>query len=86
MTAGGAYTLKHSTILDMPIKLIKATKPFEKLVDKILLLKAEEKGTDKYELELDAMVFKLYNLSYNDVKIIIPDFWLNKKEYEAIEI
>jgi len=86
MTAGGAYTLKHSTILDMPIKLTKATKPFEKLVDKILAMKAEEKATDKYELELDAMVFKLYNLSYNDVKTIVPDFWLNKKEYEAIEI
>ena len=73
-------------IRQLPIKKIENTKKFVKLVDKILAFKAEDKKTEKYELELDEMVFKLYNLDYEDVKLIVPDFWLNKKEYEAIEI
>lgn len=36
--------------------------------------------------EIDVMVYKLYNLTYDEVKIVDPEFWLSKEEYEKFEI
>lgn len=33
----------------------------------------------------DEMVFKLYDLTYEEVNVISPDFWLREEEYEAIK-
>jgi hypothetical protein len=35
---------------------------------------------------IDNLVYKLYQLRYNEVKIIDPDFPLTEEEYEAIKI
>jgi len=32
------------------------------------------------------MVYKLYELTYDEVKVIDPAYSLTKKEYEAIEL
>jgi len=42
-------------------------------------IQAEINQTDK---EIDQMVYKLYELTYEEVKIVEPDFWLSKEEYE----
>jgi len=36
--------------------------------------------------ELNYKVYKLYKLTYDEVKVIDPEFSLSKKEYEAIKL
>ncbi|KUG26281.1 putative type iis restriction /modification enzyme, n-terminal half [hydrocarbon metagenome] len=61
---------------------------FVKLVDKILLAKKQNSQADTKHLEdkIDIMVYKLYELTYEEVKIIDPAFALTEKEYEKFEI
>ncbi len=42
--------------------------------------------TTKLELTIDNLVYKLYELTYDEVKVIDPEFSLSKKEYEAIKL
>ncbi|MDD3320075.1 MAG: Eco57I restriction-modification methylase domain-containing protein [Paludibacter sp.] len=88
MTAGGAYTLKHATILQLPIKIANNQNKFIEIVDEILLLKNQniEHETFKQELELDAYVYKLYELTYAEVKTVDPEFGLSEEEYAALKI
>lgn len=37
-------------------------------------------------LHLDNLLYKLYDLTYEEVKVIDPDFWLSEAEYAAVEI
>ena len=86
MTAGGAYTLKHGTIQELPIKIIQKKDEIIKLVDKILNIKKESIHSDvsNIEQQLDTLVYKIYNLTYDEVKVIEPDFHLNKMEYDNL--
>lgn len=74
MTAGGAYTLKASTIEALPIAI--GTKQQQKeialKVENILNAKAKNKQTDVSlsEHEIDCLVYNLYGLSEDDVKIV----------------
>lgn len=92
MTAGGAFTLKQETVSEFPIKLISDTKqkPFINLVDKILSLKKQnpEAGTQHLEDQIDIMVYKLYNLTYEEVKIIDPEIEkiISEKDFDKFEI
>ncbi|HAG08456.1 MAG TPA: restriction endonuclease [Desulfotomaculum sp.] len=81
MTAGGAFTLKHETINELPIKELSnlEQKPFIDLVDKILAItKAEDylQNPDRqaqvkeYEKQIDQMVFELYGLTEEEIKIV----------------
>ncbi|MFZ4724528.1 MAG: Eco57I restriction-modification methylase domain-containing protein [Paludibacter sp.] len=88
MTAGGAYTLKHATILQLPIKIAKNQEKFIEIVDEILLLKNKniENNTYKEELKIDAYVYKLYELSFVEVNIIDSNFGLSEDDYNSIKI
>ncbi|MBW7844079.1 MAG: N-6 DNA methylase [Bacteroidia bacterium] len=59
---------------------------FEKLVDEILKKKKANQDTTAIEKEIDVLVYKLYELTYDEVKIIDKDFWLSEAEYEKIKI
>jgi len=59
-------------------------KLFIELVDKILANKIQSKDTTTLEQQIDNLVYKLYNLTYAEVKIIDPDFVLSKEEYESL--
>lgn len=58
----------------------------EKLVNEILTLR--EKGYETKELEnrIDIIVYNLYKLTYQEVKIIDPEFTLTQEEYENYKI
>jgi hypothetical protein len=58
------------------------------LVKKINLIKGKNHSTDTSVIErkIDNLVFRLYNLTYDEVKIIEPNFPLSKVEYEEIEL
>ena len=74
MTAGGAYTLKAATIESLPIAV--GTREQQKgialKVDSILNTKAEDKQADvsSTENEIDHLVYELYGLSEEDIKIV----------------
>ena len=81
MTAGGAYTLKHETISSLPVKEIseKEQKPFIDFVDKILTITKDEDYLEnstkqakvrEYEKQIDQLVYKLYGLTPEDIKIV----------------
>ena len=42
--------------------------------------------TSALERQIDNMVYKLYSLTYEEVKIIEPEFAMSKAEYEAFEL
>jgi hypothetical protein len=35
-------------------------------------------------MKTDKMVYKLYEVTYEEIKVIDPEFWLSKAEYEAV--
>lgn len=74
MTAGGAYTLKKATIDEFPLKEIEVIQqqPFIEKVDHILALKQDnpEADTTTLEKEIDAMVYELYGLTEEEIKIV----------------
>lgn len=54
----------------------------------ICKIKSKNNDADTSELErqLNNYVYKMYNLSYNEVKIIEPDFSMSKSEYDNISV
>ncbi|MFN8783525.1 MAG: Eco57I restriction-modification methylase domain-containing protein [Pseudanabaena sp.] len=62
--------------------------PFIQIVDEILTAKKGDSNADTSELEkaIDRLVYKLYQLTYHEVKIIDPEFALTEQEYTAIKI
>ena len=85
---GNAFQLDKEPLLEIPIY-----KPSDKqaneiadLVDKIILLKQHGEDSSKLEKEIDALVYKLYELTYEEVKVIDSEFGLSEKEYERIKV
>ena len=69
---GETLELYVTPIGQVPIKDIskEQQKPFEILIDKIITLKEQGKETKHLEDEIDSMVYALYELSDNEIKII----------------
>lgn len=55
-------------------------------VKKIIKESEKEKDTLTLEQDLNNLFYKLYELTYDEVKVIDPEFSLSKKEYEAIKL
>lgn len=81
----------------IPIKRANAVvqKPFIKIADHTLsLIRSDDyqqnitkqEQVKEYEIEIDLMVYKLYELTYDKVKIIDPEFDMSREEYEKIMI
>lgn len=56
------------------------------LVKVIYEQKSRNKDTAVLEHQIDNLVYRLYGLTYEEVKVIDPEFTLSKAEYEAIEV
>ena len=41
-------------------------------------------NTSKLENQIDEMVYKLYQLTYEEVKIIEPEFAMRQEDYDAL--
>jgi len=74
----------------LPIKVVSLDEqaPLIKIVDKIHnKLKVDiNANISDLEQQIDNLVFRLYELSYEEVKVIDPAFPLSKEEYENIKI
>lgn len=86
-TKGAFPKVLIKDIKEFPIpKILKIhQKPFEILVDKIIAKKELGEDTTAEERKIDLMVYKLYDLTYDEVKIVEPAFAMTKKEYENYE-
>lgn len=88
MYDGTHFYPNHMKVLPIKITEISKQKLFGKIVDKIHSSKSEYKDADTTTLEheIDNLVYKLYELTYDEVKVIDPEFALSEKEYEAITV
>lgn len=68
--------------LPIPKISVNTQQTFIDLVDKILAKKEKGEDTTAEEKQIDLMVYKLYELTYDEVKIVEPDFALSEAEYE----
>ena len=59
-------------------------KPFIHIVDRILKIKQsnQEADTSALETQIDLMVYKLYELTYEEVKVVDSGFGMSEEEYE----
>jgi len=78
--------VKIEILRKVPIRYLRTQDVIIKKVDKILSFKKDNKTTPFLEQEIDNLVYRLYELTYDEVKIIDPAFSLSKKEYEAIKL
>ncbi len=72
--------------LPIPVISLKIQNEFIDIVSQILALKSEGKDTTILEQQIDNLVYKLYELTYEEVKIIDPEFALTEQEYDAIKM
>jgi len=70
----------------IPEDLAKSNLVLNNLVEKVLLLKSDNKSTIDFENEIDIIVYRLYNLTWDEVKLVDPNFLLSEAEYNAIAI
>jgi adenine-specific DNA-methyltransferase len=82
--SGGYFEYKPMFVERVPVPQIsqEQQQPFEKLVDQILSLKKQNLDSGALEKEIDVLVYKLYELTYNEVKIVDKDFSMSREEYE----
>ncbi|MGV8134125.1 MAG: Eco57I restriction-modification methylase domain-containing protein [Mangrovibacterium sp.] len=66
----------------------KEQKNIVSLVEKIIQIKSQSPAADTtaLEAEIDLVVYKLYQLSWDEVKIIDPDFEMSEAAYEKFEV
>jgi hypothetical protein len=85
---GGYLEYKTQYVEKLLIKKISESlqQPFISIVEKILSLKRKNHDTTSLEKEIDVLVYHLYELTYDEVKIIDKDFWLSEEEYEKIKV
>ena len=90
--AGGYYRYQASFINNLPIKKTneEIQNKFVSVVDKILAitqtddyLENQEKqdAVKEYEKQIDIMVYKLYDLTYEEILTIDKDFTMTEQEY-----
>jgi len=79
----------------LPISKIskESQKPFENLVNQILQKKEQNEDTTNLENQIDLMVYKLYELTYEEIIIvdaefdkILAEFGLSKEDYEKMSV
>lgn len=80
--------LYQKPLSEIPIKDVSITvqSKFANISDQIITLKLLDKDTSVIEQHLDNLVYKLYNLSYDEAKIIDSEFSLSQEEYESITL
>jgi adenine-specific DNA-methyltransferase len=85
---GGFFAYNKETMgkLPIPTSIETERKAIETFVDQILTLKSEGKDTTILEQQIDNLVYQLYELTYDEVKIIDPEFALTEQEYDAIKV
>ena len=56
------------------------------MVEKIILNKKNNIPSKQFEKQIDLMVYKIYQLSYDEVLIVEPEFEMSREDYEKFKI
>lgn len=85
---GGDYHIYPDHIRNIPIPIAseKTQKSIGKLVDEVITItdKKSDKAIEKLSL-IDILVYKAYDLSFNDILSHNPGFNLTQEEYESFQ-
>ena len=86
--SGGRLQLKRQYVELIPIPKMdaKSKKQLTDLSKNCIALQKKNQSTTTLEKEIDVLVYKLYGLTYDEVKIIDKDFWLSEEEYKKVKI
>lgn len=84
---GGRVKLDYNKMITVPIKKISDNqlKWFEKQYAAIKAILHNEVKVKALENEVETMLFKMYNLTYKEVKTVCHEFWLSEGEYERFQ-
>lgn len=84
----GRAKLDYNKMITVPIKIIspELEKKFKQIVELVRQNKSQGRNTDSLEQNIEAMIFKTYNLTFIDVKIVDRDFMLSETEYNSINL
>jgi len=77
------YEIKQ---LPFPKGLKQRATAVSKISTEIITRKKSNQDTTALEREIDVMVYKLYELTYDEVKIIDKDFWLSEEEFNNVKL
>ncbi len=80
------YTKQYVEQLPIPQPSEDFEKKISFIVDQIIDAKNQSKDTLDLEKQLDLIVFKLYNLTFDEVLVAEPDFWLSEEEYDNFSL
>ena len=85
---GGRCKLDYNKMVTVPIKKDVDEKPYAEIVDCTLALKKSNPDYDTTDADnkIDLMIYRLYDLTYDEVKVVDPEFGLTEEEYNRIEI
>lgn len=80
---GGRVKLDYNKMITVPIKQISKSdlKWFEDKYETIIKVIDNTAKVKAFEKEVECRLFKLYELTYDEVKIIEKDFWLSEVEF-----
>lgn len=84
---GISFTKDMINNFPLPNKLLQKQNNIVIIVNKIIEAKNTQKTNEiaDFERQIDELVFKLYNLSYEEVLVVCPDFWLSAEDYEKLD-
>jgi len=80
----GAFTkAKIFHYYKLPIKVTNNQQPIIDLVNQISSLKRDDINADisKQEQNIDILIYKLYDLTYDEIKIVDPETIITEEEY-----
>lgn len=85
---GDSLELYLIPLSETPVKVIDSTnqKIIAEIVDKIISRKSKNEDTNSLERQIDFIVYKIYGITYDEVKTIDSNLNLSREEYEAIEV
>jgi hypothetical protein len=85
---GNIFQIDKGPLLKIPIyyPVVNNIALFEKVVEDILALQSRSMDTSKLKSQIDIMIYHLYKLDYNKVKVIDPQFQLTKEEYDISDL
>ena len=74
--------------IPIPIEIRVIDNSLKEIVDQILTQKETDPEADTTELEhqIDVLVYKLYNLTWEEVQVVDPEFGMSKEEYDRFEV
>lgn len=84
----GTTLWSKNKVEEIPVPQIEnnSRKKFDTIVDKVLNAKINHKDSSALEKQIDILVYKLYDISFNEIKSINPDFWLSEEEYNNYKV